>query len=451
MQARRPSFALVLSLSFLALVGGCTTAATPHSQNDAGRSDARRDSSPDDDAATCGTVGVACCEWSTCRSADLGCLNGTCQSATCGNLSQACCSGSTCVPTLTCQNNTCQSSTCGALGQACCGGTTCQPDLSCQSATCQPVSRNPVALASGCAALGLAVNGWSAFWSTGGATDPDWTIQQMALTSTTPVTTATEQTAAYDIVVSSASIYWVRTEAAGSIMKAPLAGGTATAAATNQAYPAMLAIDATYLYWSNRGSAADGAIMRMPLAGGAPVVLASGQAGPLGVAVDAANLYWANYGTAANSYTDGTIMKLPLTAVGSPTLLASAQSHPFHVAIDSTSVYWTTFYAGGSVQKVPLAGGAVTTLATAQNFPAGIAVDGTSVYWSTSGTSGASFRDGTIMKVPLAGGSPTTLASAQFTPGVVTLDGTNVYWTNFGTVDTQSTPLRDGAVMKVAK
>ncbi len=70
--------------------------------------------------------------------------------------------------------------------------------------------------------------------------------------------------------------------------------------------------------------------------------IASAQALPQAIAVDATGVYWTNRG-------DGTVMKLP--AGGAiPTTLASCQDEPMRIALDATSVYWTT-YAGGTVMR----------------------------------------------------------------------------------------------------
>ncbi len=60
------------------------------------------------------------------------------------------------------------------------------------------------------------------------------------------------------------------------------------------------------------------------------------------------------------------------------------------------------------------------------------AVDETFVYWTNNGTSGG----GTIMKVPIAGGTPIVIASGQNFPLAIAVDNTSVYWTNYqgGTV-----------------
>ena len=62
--------------------------------------------------------------------------------------------------------------------------------------------------------------------------------------------------------------------------------------------PAGVAVDATHIYWANSGA---GTIWKAPLAGGGATFLANASsspqfAAPGGVAVDAAHVYWANTG-----------------------------------------------------------------------------------------------------------------------------------------------------------
>jgi hypothetical protein len=160
--------------------------------------------------------------------------------------------------------------------------------------------------------------------------------------------------------------------------------------------------------------------------------LASG-VNPTSIAVDATSVYWTTGSTVAG----GTVMKVPL-AGGNPTTLASRQDDPpYGIAVDVTSVYWTNTTAG-SVMSVALAGGKPTTLASGQSAPRDIAVDATSVYWTNSTSPGS------VMSVPLAGGKPTTLASGQVIPYGIAVDATSVYWTTHGLL-----AVGDGTVMKV--
>ena len=74
-----------------------------------------------------------------------------------------------------------------------------------------------------------------------------------------------------------------------------------------------MAVDASHLYWTNGG---DGTIWRASLDGTSPQALVTGQNRPFGVAVDPSYLYWSNG--------DGTIWQANLDGT-SPQSLASGQ------------------------------------------------------------------------------------------------------------------------------
>ena len=58
-------------------------------------------------------------------------------------------------------------------------------------------------------------------------------------------------------------------------------------------------MDASYVYWTNGGTAdAGGGIMRCAISGcdNNPTTLASGQGSPMGIVVDSTNIYWIGNG-----------------------------------------------------------------------------------------------------------------------------------------------------------
>jgi formylglycine-generating enzyme required for sulfatase activity len=252
------------------------------------------------------------------------------------------------------------------------------------------------------------------------------------------------------IVVDATSVYWT-SAGNGTVMKAPIGGGTLTTLASGQDNPSYIAIDATSVYWTCTGTSAnsyqDGAVMKVPIDGGSPTTLVSGQNNPNGIAVDATSVYWNNAGTNVNSYQDGTVMKVPIGG-GAPSSLASSQYDPRGIAVDATSVYWTNFSDNtyGTVMKVPTGGGTPTTLASGQNQPCGIAVDATNVYW----TNFANYAWAPVMQVPISGGVSTTVASNQNGSCGITVDAANVYWTTWSGGTVMTAPIGGGTLTTLA-
>jgi hypothetical protein len=172
-----------------------------------------------------------------------------------------------------------------------------------------------------------------------------------------------------------------------------------------------IAQDTTHVYFAMGGT-----INKVPLNGGAVSRLASWQ-DPIDLAVDGSHVYFV-------TYSGGTVARVPV-AGGTPVVLASDQIIPTDIAIDATSVYWAIRgddHTQASIMKVPLAGGQPQRLAVSEYEPIDLAVDGTNVYWAASGR---------VMRVPLAGGTPATLALTQGSPLAVALRGDTLYFTSY--------------------
>jgi hypothetical protein len=295
-------------------------------------------------------------------------------------------------------------------------------------------------------------------------------------TALEPVTVACEQATPARLVVDGDHVYWTVQGGGPIVMRAPLAGGAPETLVYDSAAAVGLAVDATFVYYTQPSL---GRIMRVPRGGGLPVALATGLDWPLFLALDrepdGASLCW------AGGQKDGTIMKLALVDGAKPVTLIDGQSRPRAVAVQDGFVYWTDFADGtilrtpdrldasadggvrtatrlaaglkgpsdlalaggfayvpdqaGHVARVPLGGGALETIADVAGIPFGVATDGQSVYWSTLG-------DGGIFRTPVGGGPIDTLADAQADPHFVALSSIAVYWSTWG---------RGGAIRKIAK
>lgn len=154
------------------------------------------------------------------------------------------------------------------------------------------------------------------------------------------------------------------------------------------------------------------------------------------MAVDATNLYWTDRGPPNGESQPGVFLAAKLGTTS--TKIASA-SNPIGIAVYADTVYWTDNGTGG-VMRWPL-GGQVSTLSSSLS-PTELAVDASGVYWIDSGT--------TILHAPLIGTSvqPSTLAHGQTSANSITTNSVSIFWTNAGT---SGNSYDDGAVMKLAK
>lgn len=286
------------------------------------------------------------------------------------------------------------------------------------------------------------------------------------LTPPAPTVLASGQNGATGITVDANNVYWV---APGVVMEVPIGGGTAVTLASAQ-QPGDVKVNATTVYWSLELNAGiysvpiDGGsvspnleqgnnftnidateliltsadiyfgggntgVAYIPLGGGVPQPVGGGQPGaPFELASDANNVYF----TAKNGAGEVAYVSL---STGQPTVLVyDGAVTPRGVAVDSTYVYWLD-QAGGTVNRVPIAGGTSTTLATGQASPTGLAYDSGNLYWTNY------VANGSVMKMPAVGGCMQPIATSQGLPYHIVVDATSVYWTTSG----------DGTVMSAPK
>jgi hypothetical protein len=180
-------------------------------------------------------------------------------------------------------------------------------------------------------------------------------------------------------------------------------------------FPGGLAVDANYLYWTDRTRAA---LMKMPLSGGDPMPVA-----PIGldggwVAVDGQTIYWSEIPAGVP-----VVMKT-VRAGGPPTLIAAApDARAF--ALNHNGVYWTT--NAGAVMSVGIDGGPVTTLAPSMRrfFPV-LAVDDANAYWSSA--CGPTVLDVCIMRMALADGATVEMVRQSGSIDSIAVNATHAYW-----------------------
>jgi hypothetical protein len=258
--------------------------------------------------------------------------------------------------------------------------------------------------------------------------------------------------------------------------RAPTVAASPRTIASNQVQPWNVAVDASRVYWTNKGRQrkGEGAVYSAAKDGSALRTLAKDVSSPFGIAVanenvfyscavpedpcigdvdsvfsnqilkepwaiavDEETLFWTDLGTRE-------VLAGPLTNVGAHphfagthTVVAKTEGRPVGLAIDASHIYWAVDQPG-TVARVRKDGGAVETLAHGDK-PVGLALDATHAYWSEWGS-------GRIAKVPKSGGEVVVLASDQKGARAIAVDDARVYFTHAPSGTIRSVPKNGGAV-----
>jgi len=275
--------------------------------------------------------------------------------------------------------------------------------------------------------------------SDGGGDAGGYCATGTAASGYTAVALACNQDTPSGIVVNNGIVYWTNYDAAkssgnasgsgGAILSVPTGGGTVTTVVPNQDYPWAIAVDGNNVYWTNYdndgavggGETSMGSVLQAPVGGGSVTTLAMGLEDPYGIAVDSNNVYF-------TTYAGGRVKKVPIGG-GTVVTLAQNLNNPCYIAVNGSSVYWTN-YGDGTLQSIATSGttpGTPVTLTTddANDNANGIATSGSNIFFAASNDPGG------VYSIAATGSTtPTVLAGKQDNPWGLATDGTNVYWTN---------------------
>jgi hypothetical protein len=208
---------------------------------------------------------------------------------------------------------------------------------------------------------GVTVNGSTVYWTVQGDMTANGAVLSVPVGGGTVSTIEMSQASPLTLTTDGTNVYWGNYgtfnnnndyNGDGAILQAPVAGGTVVTIASSQLQPAAIAVDATNIYWATQGGLNtstgapvpnSGTIVKAPVGGGTPVTLASSQDWPTGLAIDSQNVYWVNTGSGMN---DGEIVVVPI-AGGTPATLVYSGVNPTGLALTSTGILWTDTGATG--------------------------------------------------------------------------------------------------------
>lgn len=182
-------------------------------------------------------------------------------------------------------------------------------------------------------------------------------------------------------------------------------------------FPWGIAVDSARVYWTDNIL---GPVMSVPIGGGDATLLAMADR-PTVIEVGAGTLVWM-------TQTEGLWRLQP--GETTPTEIAITGGS-FGLALSGTEAYWTDL--GGSVARMPIAGGTIVPIATSQNVPLGIAVTQDSAYWLDLNDQGLTIGTTSLLEAPFDGETPTVVVpSVTGQPSgrdAIAIDSSNVYFT----------------------
>ncbi|MBI5476358.1 MAG: T9SS type A sorting domain-containing protein [Ignavibacteriales bacterium] len=266
------------------------------------------------------------------------------------------------------------------------------------------------------------------------------------------------------IVMDSDAIYWTEDDGTvpyyedattGVVRKVQKNGGTITTLASGLNHPVAILLDATNVYFIERGSwpNANGTLKKITKNGDYTTIIATGLDYPQGpTAMNSTHIYWQE--------PTSTIKKINITGGDVITFYNGTPIWSLgYLALDTVEIFWSEPNSDASthdLKKMSLNGGEVTVLATQlSSAGANIVLDSANVYWSDQAVPPYGYPvtgDGEVKKVPRNGGVPTPLATGLNAPSGIILDSFNgyLYWTDGGTWTSGVYDTNSGSLKKIS-
>jgi sugar lactone lactonase YvrE len=326
--------------------------------------------------------------------------------------------GAMCAP----NDHQCDAKNCGAPNHDCLGG-------ACVAGQCQMVT-----LAMGEShPLRITTDANFVYWNDLGTGMSDGAIMRVAKDGTNLKAIASSQSTPTYLFLSGSEVYWINNGTGalldGTIVHAPVGGGSIITMYTNVAGAPSIATDGANLYWHGGGGLFSGPLSATN-GSPAPVLVGMTPAGLSGgIALDPTRIFY-------GYFTDNTPLRwIAKNAVDGGSTLIGVERAPTGMLTvpDAGALYWAAF-AGSTVRRMPLASLDAGTIAANQAGPVTCAADDKFVYWTTSQQ---------VARMALDGTGPVTIVASHPKPGLfgVAVDDKAIYFTH----------QTEGTVLKIAK
>lgn len=251
---------------------------------------------------------------------------------------------------------------------------------------------------SGCVDLNTSMNCGTCGRSCGNDACVSGLCEVVEIASTTP----TVPPKASAVAVDATYVYWAD-RGTGAVNRRDLDGSNPITLATGQGTVEDIELEGGNVYWTN-GTA----VRSVPIDGGNEVTIASGEAGPYGITVYSGVAYWTNIGSGAIRMTG--LMDKTSTPLGAPSVIVN----------DGIDLYWTDASSGGDIMTVPISNTQEQQLLD-ENAPNELAISLGFLYWVRPASA-------EIVRMQAAMGQmPTTLVSGEGLPQGLAVDAGGVY------------------------
>lgn len=224
----------------------------------------------------------------------------------------------------------------------------------------------------------------------------------------------------FGVAVDSTYVYWSN-PALAKINRRALAGGAVQEIVSGISSPQHIAVDATYVYWADAGA---GNFAKAYKDGsGGTQVLSSGYNSPTAISVFGGTAYLSNGKIENISVSPGAVWAIDLSTLGTTSVASNygtGQPFPYDVTVVEGTIYWAN-EGNNTIDYVTSPGGTVNTLAVTSQGPTGLVNDGQALYWTN-------VNGNTISKYTLATATQTTAVSGQTTGHGLAIDANCLYW-----------------------